>query len=591
MGLQMNKRKYELDWIRIIAILVVFLYHSTRFFNLEGWHIKNAETYRWVEIWCVFAVLWMMPIFFIISGASLYYVFEKKPGLKKYYNDKFSRLMVPLIFGVVTHSVLQIYLERITHKQFSGSFFSFLHACFSGLYLEIGGTGNFAFHGMHLWYLMLLFLFSLLCYVPFKWLAGNAKQTVTRIIDFSATPGLMILLFSIPLLLMKIFIPASILKTGSGGWGFVQYLWFLIAGFMIVSSSKIIKKIPDSRWLSLLIAVFSTLCYLYQVFSPNSFEYPLLIGPYLHSFLRYVSSWAWLMAILGFGIRHLSFDHPLLKPLNEGVMPFFILHQTVILCMGYFLMPMTIHDFFKWLIIFIGSFVIIIVSYIVVIQKFDIVRFLFGMKTSRSLVGEGRKKYLFGILHIIYAGLIFYAASHSALASNMNQAASPLIFDKKKDVLLDINSVAKMSDNGAKQVRDADTASGLAIEFAEGAISKPMPDPSSYVDMTFSAAAGSYIVWLRGKCESDDLYADSVWLQFDKQVGTGSGRMFGNWANLHPPDTWGWASDGSKAVTVILNHSGKHTLRIQPRQVPHRMDQIWLSRNQYRIPDTGAPVN
>ena len=59
-----SNRRYELDWLRVIAILVVFLYHSTRFFNLGDWHIKNVNTYVWVEMWNVFISRWMMPLFF-----------------------------------------------------------------------------------------------------------------------------------------------------------------------------------------------------------------------------------------------------------------------------------------------------------------------------------------------------------------------------------------------------------------------------------------------------------------------------------------------------------------------------------------------
>lgn len=40
-----NVRKYYLDWLRVLAILSVFIYHSTRFFNPGDWHVKNASTY------------------------------------------------------------------------------------------------------------------------------------------------------------------------------------------------------------------------------------------------------------------------------------------------------------------------------------------------------------------------------------------------------------------------------------------------------------------------------------------------------------------------------------------------------------------
>ena len=97
-----SNRRYELDWLRVLAILVVFLYHSTRFFNLGDWHVKNVNTYVWVEFWNIFATRWMMPLFFIISGASLFYAIGKSAQWRKFYVDKFLRLMIPLIIGSVT---------------------------------------------------------------------------------------------------------------------------------------------------------------------------------------------------------------------------------------------------------------------------------------------------------------------------------------------------------------------------------------------------------------------------------------------------------------------------------------------------------
>jgi len=38
------QRRYDLDWLRVLGILLVFIYHSTRFFNYGDWHVKNAVT-------------------------------------------------------------------------------------------------------------------------------------------------------------------------------------------------------------------------------------------------------------------------------------------------------------------------------------------------------------------------------------------------------------------------------------------------------------------------------------------------------------------------------------------------------------------
>ena len=128
-----SQRRYDLDWLRVFAIFMVFFYHTSRFFNLEDWSVKNPRTYLSVEIWNTFATNWMMPLIFVISGASLYYALEKG-GTGKFIKDKVLRLLVPLLVVVFTHASLQVYLERLTHGQFSGSYFEFLPHYFEGVY-------------------------------------------------------------------------------------------------------------------------------------------------------------------------------------------------------------------------------------------------------------------------------------------------------------------------------------------------------------------------------------------------------------------------------------------------------------------------
>ena len=37
------ERRYDIDWLRIIAVFLVFIYHCSRFFDLNDWHVKNNE--------------------------------------------------------------------------------------------------------------------------------------------------------------------------------------------------------------------------------------------------------------------------------------------------------------------------------------------------------------------------------------------------------------------------------------------------------------------------------------------------------------------------------------------------------------------
>jgi glucan biosynthesis protein C len=582
-----SNRRYELDWLRILAILIVFLYHSTRFFNLGDWHIKNVNTFVWVEIWHVFATRWLMPLFFIISGASLFYVIGKSGGWRRFYVDKFLRLMIPVLIASVTHSALQVYLERLTHGQFSGSFFSFLPEYFNGVYLGIGMPGNFAYHGMHLWYLFFLFLYGLICYRLFIWLKGSGREILNRITTLFAIPGLIYLWFSIPLLVMKALIPQAVLSIGSGGWGFLYYLWFLISGFMIVSSDRLQQNIKNLRWISLLLGVVLSNVYLYQLFSPSRVVFPAWISDWIYTLLSFFSAWSWLFAILGFGMRFLAFDRPSLRDANEGVLPFFILHQTVLLCIGYFIMTWEIHDALKWVFVFTSSFIVIITLYMFLVRKLELLRFLFGMKTIHPFFNIFRKRRALLILHVLFFGLIVF----SITAAGKSRSPMPLMYDPGTDIILNSESITDRSSTGIHVVKDEEASIGRAIEFISGANQRAESQPKVYIEMRFSAPAGRYIVWLRGKSDINSGYTDSVWLQVDDQIGirTRSVRL-GNWLDVHPAGVYGWASDTDDPIAIELKYTGDHMIRIQPRQTPHRIDQIWLSRFQHRIPNTVRPI-
>ena len=586
-----SNRRYELDWLRVLAILIVLLYHSSRFFNLGDWHVKNVNTYVWVEIWNIFATRWLMPLFFIISGASLSYAIGKSRGWSRFYVDKFLRLMIAVLVASITHSALQVYLERLTHGQFSGSFFSFLPEYFNGVYLGIGMPGNFAYHGMHLWYLFFLFIYSLICYPLFIWLKGTGREILNRVTKLFAIPGLMYLWFPIPLLIIKTLIPQEVLNAGTGGWGFLYYIWFLIAGFMIVSSERLQQHIKNQRWISLLLGMVLSTLYLYQLFSPSREVFQAWISDWIYTLLSFFSAWSWLFAILGFGMRFLSLDRPFLRYANEGVLPFFILHQTVLLGIGYFIMTWEIHDFLKWTIVFTSSFIVIIALYTLLIRKLELLRFLFGMKTTHPFFNIFRKKGTLIILHVLYIGLIVFAIVNQITGAGRDLSPMPLMYDSGQDIILNAESITSQSSTGVRVVKDDDASIGQAIEFYSGANQRAESQPTVYVEMDFSAPAGRYTVWLRGKSDINSGYTDSVWLQVDDHIGAqGRSVRLGNWLDVHPAGVYGWASDTDDPITIELKHTGDHTIRIQPRQIPHRIDQIWLSRSQPRIPNTVRPI-
>src|SRR5512136_1804830 len=106
-------RRYDLDWLRVIIILCVFFFHSLRAFNLDPWSIKNPVTYSWIQRVTGFFDVWMMPFFFLISGAVIFCSLGKGKTFNtvaRFLKDKVLRLLVPLLVGIFTHILVDVYI-------------------------------------------------------------------------------------------------------------------------------------------------------------------------------------------------------------------------------------------------------------------------------------------------------------------------------------------------------------------------------------------------------------------------------------------------------------------------------------------------
>lgn len=374
MDTKLSTRNNYLDWLRILAILSVFIYHSSRFFNMEDWYVKNSTWYLWVEAWNRFATSWLLPLIFVISGASLFYAAGKgEGGIKSaglFVKDKALRLLVPWLVIVLTHESLQTYLDHLSHGQFTGSYLEYLPRYY---------TSDLDLSGAHLWYLWLLFLFSVILYPLMRWFKYRGRDVLIKLSTFFTVPG-MVFTLALPAILLSVLLNYDEVEHNAG-WTFVVYLWLTLAGFLVVSSDRLQESIQQVRWISLplglgLVGISIYVHALEALPSFGTLRYALGWG------FRALGSWCLIMAILGFGRKHMNFSTPFLTYANEAVLPFYILHQTVLLWVGYFVVQWTIPDLFKWLIIVPVSFAIIMLLYEFLVRRFNVMRVLFGMKTQ-----------------------------------------------------------------------------------------------------------------------------------------------------------------------------------------------------------------
>lgn len=364
-------RQYYLDWIRLITIILVFLFHCGRFFDSDDWHVKNATTSATADVLGFFMVQWMMPLFFFISGASTWLALQSK-STGTFINDRMKRILVPLIFGILLLSPHQVYLERLSHHQFAGTFFDFLPHYFSGWYAF---GGNFAWMGLHLWYLLLLFIFSLIT-LPLLTLLkkitskqAGSKVTLVHLVVF-------VILMALPGFLL---IPDNILGSRVwGGWSMVEHLVLFVLGYYAFSKAGTSDLLGRYRYLFLLITLLATTINIYLFV--NHIRFPFGTAPYnLKILLRSLVCTGWICTLLGFAKSKLNYTNKFLKYGNEAVLPFYIIHQPVIILIGYFVVQSPLSIGIKYAVIVLVAFSIVMFCYEFLIRRLPMFRFLFGM--------------------------------------------------------------------------------------------------------------------------------------------------------------------------------------------------------------------
>jgi hypothetical protein len=152
---------------------------------------------------------------------------------------------------------------------------------------------------------------------------------------------------------------------------------------VIVSHERLQASIRRLRWISLGLGLPLLAVHLLFEFQEIRLGFGEL-RPLLLSAVEALASWSIILAILGFARQHLTNRTPFLSYSNEAVLPFYILHQTVLLSVGYFVVQWQIPDLLKWLVIVPVSFAVIMGIYEYLVRRNNALRFLFGMKLLPS---------------------------------------------------------------------------------------------------------------------------------------------------------------------------------------------------------------
>jgi glucans biosynthesis protein C len=384
--METTQRQTYLDWLRILSILGILFFHSAMPYDAgDWWHIKNKETSNLMMEVVFFMHQVRMPLLFFISGTVSYYMMQSRSGLS-FIGIRFRRLFIPLLVGMFIIVPPQIYMERLT-QGFKGNFWDFYPSVFRFVPYP---KGSFSWH--HLWFIFYLFLYDLVFASIFAWLVSPKSERFRESLAVLAK-GKRVFLLAIPGIVWLGWMSWKLPETNDlihDGCYFVYWLLFVLVGFVCILQPKLMDGLERNRRFALAVGFVSFMIMDYMRWNkiePDGVNWHFHGEIFYAAFraLRATIGWGWVLALVGYGKHYLNYKHKALNYLNQAVYPFYILHQTVIVILTYYLVQTQETILMKYIFTVIATFFISVLVYHLFIQPYALMRFLFGMKPKSKV--------------------------------------------------------------------------------------------------------------------------------------------------------------------------------------------------------------
>lgn len=358
---------------------MMFVFHVNMIFVAENdWHIKDDSSSNVLMEINYWMSSFRMPLLFLVSGFVSTILLEKL-NQKAFIYQRFKRLIIPTVIWTFLLVAPQIYLER----KLEGIDFNYVEFYRTFLNFEWYPTGNF--HWLHLWFIPYLFCYNLLSIPFYKFLKNiSVEQRLNKLFTSDYGILLIVLLAIIPYTFLSVHYPTTHdLINDIARHSF--FIFFVFAGVLMYKFPVLLEQIEAKRQVYLR-AAFILILFINVVrwngWEPFDRWEDWIVKPqtYLYIAIINLNAWAWVFSCLGYGKKYLNKKSKLLSYSNQAVYPFYILHQTVIVIIGYYVIQTPDNTAFKYVFLLLVCFAICMLFYHLFIRPNNFIRFLFGMK-------------------------------------------------------------------------------------------------------------------------------------------------------------------------------------------------------------------
>lgn len=344
----LHTRRYDLDWLRIIAFALLIFYHVGMFYVSWGWHVKSIYASPFAEPLMRMVNPWRLALLFLISGVAIRFATDKAKSLGRFARSRLARLGLPVLFGLYVWVMPQAYYQLRQSGEFTGSIFDFYpdYVKFEQVFSTITPTWN------HLWYLVYLLAY-ILAVLPFlPWLRRVPQSRIWQ--SLVSRPFVVVAVLILPFVAVETWLTPLYPTTHAfvGDWAnhAHRFMIFLIGFFVAKDPSfwhsidrcwKYAPALALSAWLVL--DNGQAVAEWLRQFFPGA---PVRL---LFSYAGILYAWSCMLTLLGIGQRFLNRASRTLRYLTSAIFCYYVLHQTIIVVAGFYLTEMHLGAFPEFL--------------------------------------------------------------------------------------------------------------------------------------------------------------------------------------------------------------------------------------------------
>lgn len=356
------ERKYYIDNLRWLAILLLFPFHAAQIWSggeycgFYIWSHTNTVLY----VFSTFVYPWYMTFLFAIAGMSCKYALQKRTT-KQFVAERTKKLMIPFFFGLLVLVPVMTYTAEVFFHGYTGTYWQQYGLFFTKETDLTGYRGGFT--PGHLWFLLYLFIISMAA-LPIVFLQKKylPKCNACRLSYFFMT-----------LLFVPEWLFLYILNIGGKSLG--QFMILFLFGYHILSDEGILQKLKRYRFVSLAIWIVSgsLYTYLYCFEAIRSFW---ITGLYIFF------GWMGILALLGIGQSTLNIHNRLTVYFTRASFPVYILHMPILVVTGFFVLKIPVGVAGQFFMIVLLSFIATLFIY-EIIKRVPVLRFFLGITKQK----------------------------------------------------------------------------------------------------------------------------------------------------------------------------------------------------------------